>query len=280
MRKKLCIFLLLTILVGLFAGMSAYAVETEENPTEEIEIYLDGELLETCEGTLINETTYVPLRAVCDALGGGDVAVGWNGETRTATVTAEGLSLEVPVHGDYMVANGRYLYTEHQVQLVNDLTMVPVRELIKVFNASLVWDAEETAVYITSGEGYIQSGDSYYDADDLLWLSRIIYCEAGSESLEGMIAVGNVVLNRVADPRFPDTIYDVIFQQGQFGPVSYGSIYCTPPAEAVVAAKLALEGYNVAENALYFFNPYIAEDSWLVNNCTFVMNIGNHAFYA
>ena len=54
--------------------------------------------------------------------------------------------------------------------------------------------------------------------DDLYLLSKIIYAEAGSEWLsdEWKMCVGEVVLNRVASPEFPDTIEDVIYQSGQY----------------------------------------------------------------
>ena len=48
--------------------------------------------------------------------------------------------------------------------------------------------------------------DSYYGARDVYWLSHIINAEAGNQPMDGQIAVGNVVLNRVADERFPNSV--------------------------------------------------------------------------
>jgi N-acetylmuramoyl-L-alanine amidase len=95
------------------------------------------------------------------------------------------------------------------------------------------------------GSGTIVSGDQYYDSDDVKWLSRIINAEAEAEPLEGKIAVGNVVLNRVASDEFPDTIYSVIFDKAngvQFSPTASGAIYNTPTDESVLAAKMCLDG--------------------------------------
>ena len=63
------------------------------------------------------------------------------------------------------------------------------------------------------------------DSNDLYILSHIINAEAGDSncSHEHRIAVGSVVLNRVADPDFPDTIYDVVFQPGQYSPTWNGA---------------------------------------------------------
>ena len=55
------------------------------------------------------------------------------------------------------------------------------------------------------------------DSDRKL-LAAIIYCEAGNQSMQGKIAVGNVVLNRVNSRKFPNTISKVIYQKGQFTP--------------------------------------------------------------
>ena len=111
-------------------------------------------------------------------------------------------------------------------------------------------------------------------------LSRIIYAESGNQSLDGKIAVGNVVLNRVASPRFPNTVYEVIFQRNQFTPAMTGSINRTPSAESVIAAKLCLDGANTAGDALYFVNPNMSPYSWASRNRPYVATIGAHAFFA
>ena len=65
-------------------------------------------------------------------------------------------------------------------------------------------------------------------------------------------------MNRVASDVFPtqNSIYSVIFAKSQFDVVTSGSIYDTPSAEAIVAAKLALEGYNIVPDALFFATFY------------------------
>jgi N-acetylmuramoyl-L-alanine amidase len=97
--------------------------------------------------------------------------------------------------------------------------------------------------------------------------------------MAGKIAVGNVVLNRVAHPYFPNSIKDVIFEEGQFTPVKNGTLYDTPTAESVEAAKRCLDGEVVTADALYFCNPAIATGTWMQKNCIYLMTVGNHAFY-
>ena len=151
--------------------------------------------------------------------------------------------------------------------------------LAAALGANVSWDPVGCDVVFTAGMGPITSGGVAYQEDVLYWLSHIIYAESGNQSLEGKIAVGNVVLNRVHSAKFPNTVYEVIFQRGQFTPVSNGSIHLTPNAESVIAAKLCLDGANTVGNAIYFLNPRYSPNSWAARTKTHVATIGAHAFY-
>lgn len=119
--------------------------------------------------------------------------------------------------------------------------------------------------------------------DDLYWLSRIIHAEAQGETYEGKVAVGNVILNRVASSQFPNTVKGVVFdkQQGytQFSPVIDGSIYNTPSSESIQAAKDALSGSRPVGDALYFLNPSKSTNFWIIKNRKYYKTIGDHDFY-
>ena len=124
--------------------------------------------------------------------------------------------------------------------------------------------------------------DAAYDYEDLYWLARVISAEAKGESFTGQIGVGTVVLNRVRSKEFPNTVKGVVFDQKygtQFTPVANGTIYQTPTASAVVAAKMCLDGYTLSSSVLYFLNPRIATSSWIVQNRKYAFRIGNHDFY-
>lgn len=121
-----------------------------------------------------------------------------------------------------------------------------------------------------------------YSESDLYWLSRIIEAEASGESQKGKIAVGNCVINRTKSTEFPNSIYDVIFDKKhgvQYQPTANGSIYNTPSEASVQAAKDALNGYSVVENALYFCSTRVAPHSWASKNRKYLTTIGNHVFY-
>ncbi len=63
-----------------------------------------------------------------------------------------------------------------------------------------------------------------YSKKDLRLMASIINCEAGAESYQGKLAVGIVVMNRVASKSFPNTVKGVIYQKFQFSPVRNGSL--------------------------------------------------------
>jgi len=265
------IMLLITLLLCLGASLSAGATDYRRIP-----ITYEGKTMMGGEALLIDSTTYVPFRAVCDALGQG--SVGWNDETKTATFTSNDLNISATCYSTYIEANGRYFYCEKGIKNVDSRIYVPIRPMAKAFGVEVMWDPSYKVSL--SGRDVLLPADEAYDDTDLLWLSRIISAESRGESLLGKIAVGNVVLNRVANPTFPNTIREVIFQNGQFTPVKNGHVYDTPTEESIIAAKLCLEGAVVTDKALFFCNPAIATGTWIQRNRSYLMTIGNHAFYA
>lgn len=223
--------------------------------------------------TAINGVTYASLRSLCQVLTPG-AQVSWNGYS--ATVYKEGvLSLTAVPGQDYIVANGRYLPTDGIVAR-NGAVLLPLNTIVKATDATCVWVGGK--LELTTGSGGILSADQFYNADDLYWLSRIIYAESGNQPLSGKIAVGNVVLNRVKSSRFPNSVYGVIFQRNQFSPVQNGTIKRTPNAESVMAAKLCLDGAVELDNVLWFNRAGLK--SWASRNRTFVATIAQHSFYA
>lgn len=199
-----------------------------------------------------------------------------------ADVVTENLSLTAKTGAAYIEANGRCLYVEGGVSTLNGSVAIPVRVMGQVYNLDVGFDGAQCSVILNHRPGvkvyYLLTDEAYYGSDNVLWLSRIINAESGNQPLQGKIAVGNVVLNRVRSPLFPNTIYDVIFQKNQFSPAASGSIYRTPNAESVAAAKLVLEGMSVVPTALFFNRAGVS--CYASRNRTYVTTIGNHAFYA
>jgi len=124
-------------------------------------------------------------------------------------------------------------------------------------------------------------------AEEIEMLERIVQAEAGSEDIKGRILVANVVLNRVQNKHFPDTIEDVIFQNSngeyQFSPVSDKRFWSVKVSKKTKeAVKRALEGEDYSEGALYFMARKRARTSsarWFDNNLTWLFKHGGHEFY-
>lgn len=265
-----CVFTLLALAPAAAAASAA-----------EVDVYINGSKLQTTDSPrIINDTTYVPLRAMCELFGADSIS--WNDGTKTATINARGIKIYVTQGNTYVTANGRYFASGEPVRNIGGRLYVPVRLLASAFASTVSWNGSAYTVRISDSGKAPVSGDAYYDANEVYWLSRIIYAESGAEPFRGKIAVGNVVLNRVASAQFPNSVYGVIFDKKhgtQFSPVASGSIYKTPNSDSVIAAKICLEGYSVNSKILYFMNPRLATNNWISKNRPYAFRIGTHNFY-
>lgn len=181
--------------------------------------------------------------------------------------TSDDGSYYEPATGIYYDANTG-LYYDSGTGTLYDAYWNPVYEGTAVTPET---SAPETSTPETSAPETESSGSSA-GTDDTNLLAALIYCEAGNQSYEGMVAVGAVVMNRVASASFPNTISDVIYQGGQFTPASSGALSSAlangVPSTCYDAAVAALNGENPVGGALYF-NTGSGKG----------MQIGDHQFY-
>lgn len=191
------------------------------------------------------------------------------------TAAAEGMTLHAAAGDTYFQVNERYLYAPGTVVQQDGGLLLPVRTLCKALGCSVLGDQEGQDLAIRQVESPVTAPS--YEENDLYWLSRAIYAESGNQPMKGRIAVGTVILNRVKDPTFPDTIEDVIFSPGQFSPVANGTIYREPDKDSLVAAKLCLDGVREADDCLYF--NVTSMYSWADSARTYYCTIGGHNFY-
>ncbi|HEO8420844.1 TPA: cell wall hydrolase [Yersinia enterocolitica] len=108
-------------------------------------------------------------------------------------------------------------------------------------------------------------------------LARLVHAEAKGEPYAGKVAVADVVLNRVENKQFPDSVESVIYQKNAFQPVQNGSIQKKADKESRKAVEEALENGKENEELLYFYNPDTATSDWIFSRKV-VKEIGNHAF--
>jgi N-acetylmuramoyl-L-alanine amidase len=154
--------------------------------------------------------------------------------------------------------------------------MMPIRIMATVFDMQVKWDGTANRVNLTGG-GLLESGDSYYDADTLYWLSRIISAEARGEPYHGQVAVGAVILNRVEHSSFPDTVSGVIYQKGAFSALTDGQFDQPIAASAWNAARDAMNGWDPSGGAIYYYNPAKTSNKW-IRSRPVIKTIGNHVF--
>ena len=112
---------------------------------------------------------------------------------------------------------------------------------------------------------------------DLNLLTRAVYSEARGENLEGQVAVAAVILNRIEDERFPDTIKGVVFQPWAFTAVHDGQFWLTPNNDAQKAVKLALQGWDPTAGATFYYNPAKVTSHWIYTR-PIITKIGRHYF--
>lgn len=109
----------------------------------------------------------------------------------------------------------------------------------------------ERKAKLTANQGAVVVG-----GDDTRLLAALIYCEAGSETYNGKLAVGAVVMNRVRSPAYPNTISGVIYASGQFTPAINGKVARVYggdiPESCYQAAQAAIAGETNVGGATHF----------------------------
>ena len=277
---KTRLFMPVAICLAIVAGilLPALTPDAGAGALKPVSIRKNGILLKMkSPPLLIDSTTYVPFFDFCKAMG----PAATTPDANLPTVVTPELLITAAAGDCYITANKRYLYTPVQCKMIGNVLYVPLRPLAKAYGAMLAWSARSNTVYMLPAFGPIEHGVAFYDDTDIYWMSRIICAEARGECLSGKVAVGNVVMNRLRSPGFPNSVHGVIFDRRcavQFTPAYSGAINCTPDPECVIAAMLALDGADVVGDSLYFNNARCG--SWAARNRPLVTTIGNHSFFS
>ncbi|WP_438432508.1 spore cortex-lytic enzyme [Gorillibacterium sp. sgz500922] len=113
--------------------------------------------------------------------------------------------------------------------------------------------------------------------NDLKIMANAVYGESRGEPYRGQVAVAAVILNRVGDANFPNSVSGVIFQPGAFTAVADGQIWLTPNETSKRAVQDAVNGVDPTNGCTYYFNPETATSKWIWSRPQ-VMKIGKHIF--
>ena len=121
------------------------------------------------------------------------------------------------------------------------------------------------------------SGSSRNASGDVALLAKVISAEARGEPYDGQVAVGAVILNRIAHPSFPNTLAGVVYEPGAFTCMVDGQIDQPIASSAYQAARDALNGADPSGGAIYYFNPVTATSAWIWSRPLLTV-IGKHRF--
>ncbi|HEY8450345.1 MAG TPA: cell wall hydrolase [Bacillota bacterium] len=266
-----------------------------------ISVQLNGAELALAESPrLRNGRVFVPLRGLFEHLG---ATVSYDSTSGTIRISRGPTVVALNPETGLVERNGEKLLTDVPAFVENERTFVPVRFVVEALGERVEWLSERQVVRVWSshargrrplaeagatqgakpGEG---GGDQAqaapvarvpFSEEEFELLARVINAEAYGEPFEGQVAVGSVIINRVLDPNFPDTIKEVIFQPNQFKVVENGQVDRPVSETAYRAARSALYGSDPSGGALYFYNPATSQSDFF-SRLTVTARIGDHVF--
>ena len=276
MRKLCCLFLVLI----LWLSTTTFAADTYGGYKVPVDIEVNGHFIKCVEKPImISGTTYIPLRAFSDAIGG---SISWDEGNRVAMMEKDGHTfLFYPDHNSCVIDGTA---TDYSVVLYEGFTFIPVRAVSETLGYDVLWDDFYLTVQITAPNIEISEEfqDVSYTYEDMLYLAKIVQIESGYQPFETKLGVAGTVMNRVKSPKFPSTVKDVIFDTKygvQFPPAHTSKINVTPTKDTMIAAKCALRGIQVVGNSLYFIDTSVASKSWAHNNRPFYCTLHGMNFY-
>ncbi len=255
-------------------------VYASTGPTEPVIVYVNDVPLAPSVPVVMEESRIlVGLRGLFEALGR---EVHYDTGSKRVLVNGDGdrQGIVIGLGEKEALVGGRVVPLDVPARVVEGRTLVPLRFAVEALGGQVAWEGVTNTVSISIAAGISDAGEQdrwHAHEDEVELLARIIYAEAGSEPFQGQVAVGAVVVNRVEDPRFPDSIEAVIKEPGQFLAVYSRRFQVEPSELSRKAALTALSGYDPTGGALFFYNPRLSTSSfWRTKKVT--AEIGNHNF--
>jgi len=277
-RDRIIISILLSAVLLLGTAGGAWA----DDLSLETPVYIDGLL--SARGRLLGGEAYIAPSTLSEYL---KIPMDIIDSGEHLSIDLPGVLVEGEKGQQYIRADGRYIYAPNGWISDGGELYLPASAVGRIFGVEISERADGGVEVDTEGYRLIRGGENYYelnfDYGDLYWMTQIIFSEANLEPLEGKIAVGNVVMNRVRSSDYPDDIFSVLFEIGkviQFEPVSNGRIHDESNEISFIAACLCLEGTDVINDPdCLFFVSVDTNITWFQNRLEFVKTIGRHDFY-
>ena len=193
-------------------------------------------------------------------------------EAQVKAAAEEAAQLEAEAQAKAAAEEAAQLEAEAQAKAAEEAARLEAEAQAK---AAAEEAAEEAArLEAEAQQAALAAQTAAISAEELKLLANIIYCEAGSESYVGKVAVGNVIMNRVKSASQPNTITEVVYAKGQFSPVRNGSLQ-----RALSSDKADAACYQAAIEALAGAQPVGGKLFFRRNNGRSGQVIGHHVFY-
>ncbi|CCY23323.1 putative uncharacterized protein [Firmicutes bacterium CAG:24] len=237
------------------AALQAEASEAAQNEIEEVQTAEEAAQLEAEAQAKAAAEEAARLEAEAQAKAAAEEAARLEAEAQAKAAAEEAARLEAEAQAKAAAEEAARLEAEAQAKAAEEAA----RLAAEAQQAALAAQAAQTAAV---------------SAEELKLLANIIYCEAGSESYVGKVAVGNVIMNRVKSASQPNTITEVVYAKGQFSPVRNGSLQ-----RALSSDKADAACYQAAIEALAGAQPVGGKLFFRRNNGRSGQVIGHHVFY-
>ncbi len=172
--------------------------------------------------------------------------------------------------------------TPYLIAIRNNISLSELLALNNLGKYAFIYPGQILKLPVKTPAATYTSSNHNFSASDLDLLARLVTAEAGGESYQGQVAVAASILNRYEDPRYPNSIYGVVYQisngRYQFSPVLDGRINNAPSSSAQKAVAAAIGGQDPSYGANGFYNPAKTSNSW-VSSQPVTTVIGNHIFF-
>ena len=234
------------------AALQAEASEAAQNEIEEVQAAEEAARIE----------------AEAQAKAAAEEAAQLEAEAQAKTAAEEAARLEAEAQAKAAAEETARLEAEAQAKAAAE-------EAARIEAEAQAKAAEEAArLAAEAQQAALAAQTAAISTEELKLLANIIYCEAGSESFVGKVAVGNVIMNRVKSASQPNTITEVVYAKGQFSPVRNGSLQ-----RALSSDKADAACYQAAIEALAGAQPVGGKLFFRRNNGRSGQVIGHHVFY-
>ena len=268
------------------AALQAEAGEAAQNEIEEVQAAEEAARIEAEAQAKAAAEEAAQLEAEAQAKAAAEEAAQLEAEAQAKAAAEEAAQLEAEAQAKAAAEEAARLEAEAQAKAAEEAAQLEAEAQAKAAEEAAQLEAEAQAKAAAEEAARIAAEaqqaalaaqaaqTAAISAEELKLLANIIYCEAGSESYVGKVAVGNVIMNRVKSASQPNTITEVVYAKGQFSPVRNGSLQ-----RALSSDKADAACYQAAIEALAGAQPVGGKLFFRRNNGRSGQVIGHHVFY-